>query len=133
MHVVIDNMISNSKIKIIHLLFLCLDSGDVDISYLNWIWSNERDNFLHCVMLARANMERLEKCIKGKQILGVESQVISEILVAGCVPGSWVIIGGKVLQNDQAGEGYGKQMSIDVFLDLTERRVKFCEVISILI
>ena len=75
-------------------------------------------------------MERLEKCIKGKQILGVESQIISEILVAGFVPGSWVIIGGKVLQNDQSGEGYGKQMPIDVFLDLTERRVKFCEVLS---
>ena len=76
-------------------------------------------------------MERLEKCIKGKQILGVESQIISEILVAGFVPGSWVIIGGKLLPNDQAGEGYGKQMPIDVFLDLTEKRVKFCEVIPI--
>ena len=113
-----------------HTFLFHSDSGDVDISYLSWIWSNERDNFLRCVMLARANMERLEKCIKGKQILGVESQLISEILVAGFVPGNWVIIGGKVVENDQSGEGHGKQMPIDVFLDLTERRVKFCEVLS---
>ena len=100
---------------------------DGEISYLNWIWSNERDIFLRCVMLARSNMEKLEKCIKGKKILDNECQIISEILISGFVPGNWVIVGGKNVHNEGVRKE-GKDMSIDVFLDLTEERVKFCEV-----
>ena len=103
-------------------------AGEVDVSYLNWIWSNEKDNFLRCVMLARTYMEGLEKCIKGKKILDNELQVISEILVSGFVPGNWVIVGGKTMQIEGVGT-QGKEMSIEVFLDLTEKRVKFFEVI----
>ena len=98
------------------------------MSYLNWIWSNERDIFLGCVMLARSNMEGLEKCIKGKKILDKESQGISEVLLSGFVPGYWVIVGGKTLQ-DEGFRKQGKHMPIDVFLDLTEKRVSFSEVI----
>ena len=113
-----------------HIISSAFSSGttEVEISYLNWIWSNERDIFLGCVMLARSNMEGLEKCIKGKKILDKESQGISEVLLSGFVPGYWVIVGGKTLQ-DEGFRKQGKNMPIDVFLDLTEKRVSFSEVI----
>ena len=82
-------------------------------------------------MLARSNMERLEKCIKGKKILDKESQVISEILLSGFVPGYWAIVGGKTLQ-DEGCRKQGKNMPIDIFLSLTEKRVCFSEVIIFL-
>ena len=72
---------------------------------------NERDIFLRCVMLARTNMERLEKCIKGKKILDNECQEISQILMSGFVPGNWVIVGGTTLQNEGVRK-QGKEMSI---------------------
>jgi hypothetical protein len=72
-------------------------------------------------------MERLEKCIKGKKILDNECQLISQILISGFVPGNWITVGGKTLQNEGVRK-QGKEMPIEVFLDLTEKRVKFCEV-----
>ena len=78
-------------------------------------------------MLARRNMERLEKCIKGKQILDKESQAISEVLLSGFIPGYWVIVGGRTLQ-DEGFRKEGKNMQIETFLALTEERVSFSEV-----
>ena len=78
-------------------------------------------------MLARRNMERLEKCIKGKQILDKESQAISEVLLSGFIPGYWAIVGGRTLQ-DEGFRKQGKNMPIETFLALTEERVSFSEV-----
>ena len=121
-------MITKYNFVFYHIHFLYIPDTNVEeISYSNWIWSNERDIFLGCLMLARRNMERLEKCIKGKKILDKESQAISEVLLSGFIPGNWVIVGGRTLQ-DEGFRKQGKNMPIETFLALTEERVCFSEV-----
>ena len=82
-------------------------------------------------MIARTQMERLDKCIKGKKILDNESQIVSEILMSGFVPRKWIKnCGQKRLQGNGNNQGVDtcSTITIDNYLNLSHRRVAFCEV-----